>query len=167
MCLGEHSGNILAYGGKGSFRAGGRLSQYNKTEALVTNPDAFIVALSKEIDVLKASAEREDKTPAIRLNVLSDFPPKFFKPIMERHPEVEFYDYTKLGTKPSEVKNHSLTYSSQGVSQIVNGEKIVNKNHNWQEMRKALDEGKNVAMAFTNKSKMPEFVLDKETNKKI
>jgi len=147
LCLGETSGQNLLYGGEGSFRAGPRLSQYLKTEAMVMHPEEFGIALYAEIESLRKWAAKETGTesvkveesdkkvkvpkqvyePAIRLNVTSDFPPPVFESIIHAFssPEkrVNFYDYTKLNTK-SIGDNHHLTYSSTGALQRV-GNKVV------------------------------------------
>jgi hypothetical protein len=175
LCLGDTSGNNMMYGGmasgelaksleKTSFRAGPRLSQYLKTEAMMVHPEEFVLLLDKEIKAFKRWADKNEYLPAIRLNVTSDIPPKYLKPIMDANPDVMFYDYTKLDSSPV-AKNHHLTYSSTGVSQVVNGEKIVNKEQNWDRMKRQLDGGSNVAMAFTSKNDMPSVVIDEASGK--
>jgi hypothetical protein len=183
LCLGETSGQNLLYGGEGQFKSGPRLSQYLKTEAMVMHPEEFAIALYNEIDAFRRWSAKETGTetttneagekvkvdkqayqPAIRLNVTSDFAPKVFDSIIQSFPDVEFYDYTKLNTK-SIAPNHHLTYSSDGVAQEVNG-KTVGVGSNWKEMTKKLDNGFNVAMAFTSRKAMPEFLLDEATGKK-
>jgi hypothetical protein len=126
---------------KSAFRAGPRMMQYLKTEALIINPEAFSILLQAEIDSLKKwsasptqvkidpetkkrlNIEKEIYQPAVRLNVTSDFKPEMFRAIIEGNPDVQFYDYTKLGNEPLS-DNHHLTYSSTGFGQIVNGEKV-------------------------------------------
>jgi polyhydroxyalkanoate synthesis regulator phasin len=196
LCLGETSGGNFLFGGtatedvadikKSAFRAGPRMMQYLKTEALIINPEAFSILLQAEIDSLKKwsasptqvkidpetkkrlNVEKEIYQPAVRLNVTSDFKPEMFRAIIEGNPDVQFYDYTKLGNEPLS-DNHHLTYSSTGFGQIVNGEKVFFKtkagqyDHNWATMRKRLDKGQNVAMAFSSKSALPKTLLDEET----
>jgi hypothetical protein len=196
LCLGETSGGNFLFGGtatedvadikKSAFRAGPRMMQYLKTEALIINPEAFAILLQAEIDSLKKwsasptqvkidpetkkrlNVEKEIYQPAVRLNVTSDFKPEMFRAIIEGNPDVQFYDYTKLGNEPLS-DNHHLTYSSTGFGQIVNGEKVFFKtktgqyDHNWATMRKRLNNGQNVAMAFSSKSALPKSLLDEET----
>jgi hypothetical protein len=175
LCLGDTAGNNKMYGGmasgkvaedieKTSFRAGPRLSQYLKTEAMIVHPEEFALLLDKEIKAFKRWADKNDYLPAIRLNVTSDIPPKYFKPIIDANPEVIFYDYTKLDSS-TVADNHHLTYSSTGVSQTVDNEKIVNKEQNWDRMKRLLDKGSNVAMAFTSKSDMPSVIVDEASGK--
>ena len=175
---------------KSSFRAAARMMQYLKTEALVINPEAFATVLQAEIDSLakwsssetqvkidpetkkRTNVEKEIYQPAVRLNVTSDFKPTMFRAIIEENPDTMFYDYTKLGSETI-APNHHLTYSSTGFGQIVNGEKVFFKDksgkydHNWATMRdRRLNNGENVAMAFSSKSGIPEFLLDEETGVK-
>ena len=171
---------------KSSFRAAARMMQYLKTEALVVHPEEFAMVLQAEIDSLAkwCASETENKRdpetkerqkiakeiyqPAVRLNVTSDFKPTMFRAIIEANPDTMFYDYTKLGSE-SIAPNHHLTYSSTGFGQIVKGEKVFFKDksgkydHNWATMRSRLNNGQNVAMAFSSKSGIPSFLVDEET----
>ena len=196
LCLGETSGGNFMFGGtasedvadikKSAFRAGPRMMQYLKTEAMIINPEAFATLLQAEIDSLKKwsaaptqikidpetkkrlNVEKEIYQPAVRLNVTSDFKPEMFRGIIEGNPDVRFYDYTKLGGE-SLAENHHLTYSSTGFGQIIDGKKVFFKtkagqyDHNWATMRKRLNNGQNVAMAFSSKSALPKTLLDEET----
>jgi hypothetical protein len=196
LCLGETSGGNFMFGGaaqadvgdieKSAFRAGARMMQYLKTEALIINPEAFATLLQGEIDSLakwcasptqikvdpetkkRMNVEKELYAPAIRLNVTSDFKPTMFRGLIESNPEIMFYDYTKLGSEPI-ADNHHLTYSSTGFGQMVDGKKVFFKDksgkydHNWATMRSRLNAGQNVAMAFSSKSGLPKFLVDTET----
>ena len=192
LCLGETSGGNLLYGGaaeadvggieKSAFRAGPRMAQYLKTEAMIIHPEEFAILLDHEINLLEKWAakptetkknpetgkretiEKEIYTSAIRLNVTSDFKPSIWTALIEGHPDTEFYDYTKLNGN-SIAQNHHLTYSSTGVSQVVNGEEIVNEHSNWASMKGRLDRGFNVAMAFTTRNVMPKALFDEESGK--
>ena len=158
LCLGETSGQNKLYGGSGQFRAGPRLSQYLKTEALVMHPEDFAIVLHAEIARFAKRIAKDDYQPAIRLNVTSDFIPRVYAPIIDAFPGVMFYDYTKLNSE-SIAKNHHLTYSSDGATQSVNGS-VVGEGSNWDRMVKKLDSGANVAMAFSSKTDMPKYVFD-------
>lgn len=185
LCLGETSGQNLLYGGEGQFKSGPRLSQYLKTEALVQHPEDFAIVLQEEIAKFERWANSESGVeqvenemgeqvmqpkqvyqPAIRLNVTSDFRPQTFAAIINAFPNVMFYDYTKLPTK-SIAPNHHLTYSSTGASQIVNGEPVINPQSNWDRMVQQMNNGMNVAMAFTSRTDMPDFVVDERTGQKF
>lgn len=185
LCLGETSGQNRLYGGEGQFKSGPRLSQYLKTEALVQHPEDFSIVLFEEISRFQKWANSEKGVeqvenesgetvmqpkqvyqPAIRLNVTSDFRPQTFASIINAFPDVMFYDYTKLPTR-SIAPNHHLTYSSTGASQIVNGETIVNPETNWDKMVQQLNNGMNVAMAFTSRTDIPDFVVDERTGQRF
>jgi hypothetical protein len=168
LCLAETSGGNRLYGGEGVWRAGPRLSQYLRTEALIVNPEAFAIAMVKQIESFRNAAKKLGYHPAIRLNVTSDFHPKTFENIINLFPDVTFYDYTKLRESKSIAPNHYLTYSSTGASQIVNNEVIYNAHSNWDKMvDKILGRGLNVAMAFSSKTEMPKFILDERTGTKF
>ena len=167
LCLGDTSGQNQLYGGEDEFRQGPRLSQYLKTEALMLNPKAFGIVLANEIQSFTNKTKQMDYQPAIRLNVTSDIPPKVYKGIIDLFPNVMFYDYTKLYGNDSIAPNHHITYSSSGISQVVNGELIANKFSTWDKDVKKLLSGKNVAMAFTSRNDIPNFVIDEKTGNKF
>ena len=161
-CLGKTSGNYFKVGGGKDLDAfkGPRLNSLNKTIAMLQQPEAFAVRLFDEIQSAKREAEYNGNKLGVRLNVLSDLSPKILEPIIKNHPEVDFYDYTKMGYDPV-ADNHHYTYSSTGVSQ----EGVDNPHSNWKEMRRRLDSGSNVAMAFSHKDAIPQEVHDEETGK--
>jgi hypothetical protein len=190
LCLGDTAGGNQQYGGvaakdvngieKSAFRAGPRMSQYLKTEAMIIHPEEFALVLNNELEKFKAWAKEEtqrvtnpetDKretvakevyAPSIRLNVTSDFKPSIWLGLMEANPDVIFYDYTKNNGDVI-APNHHLTYSSTGFGQIIDGEKISHKSNNWFSMKGRLDRGYNVAMAFTSKSALPDQIIDEAT----
>lgn len=167
LCLGETSGQNLLYGGDGQFKSGPRLAQYLKTEAMVVHPEEFAIVLHAEIEKFQRAAAKEEYQPTVRLNVTSDFRPKTFEAIINAFPGVMFYDYTKLPTNTI-APNHHLTYSSTGASQVVNGKTIVNPETNWDRMvNDRLMNGMNVAMAFTSRTDMPDFILDERTGERF
>jgi hypothetical protein len=167
-CLGLTSGGNFRFGGAEDLNAklGPRLANYNKTMALLNDPEAFATKLHGEILSAKEDAAVNGNKLGVRLNTLSDLPPKVFQSLMEAHPDVQFYDYTKLDTKPL-VANHHITYSSTGIHQKAgyNGldHDVPNIHQNWANMRRNLDRGDNVAMAFTHKDELPSQVIDEET----
>jgi hypothetical protein len=131
-------------------------------------PEAFAIKLNEEIFSLKKAAEKNGAALAIRLNVLSDIDPKVHKSIIEANPDVLFYDYTKMKYRPV-APNHHYTYSSTGLSQKAGQNGLTvdvdNPHTNWAQMRQWLDDGQNVAMAFSSKKALPESVLDEATGK--
>jgi hypothetical protein len=169
-CLGKTSGGYFAYGGGADLDAmkGTRLRSFRMTQAMFREPEAFAIKVHNEIISLKKAAEKRGNALAIRLNVLSDIDPKVHEAIIKAHPDVFFYDYTKMKYKPI-APNHHYTYSSTGTSQKagINGmtTDVDNPHTNWAQMRDRLDSGDNVAMAFSNKKALPETVLDEATGK--
>ena len=157
LCLADTSGNNWLFGGEGPQRVGPRLAQYLKTEAFVVHPREFGVVLLQDLKDFQKEAAAKGKWPSVRLNVNSDFHPRIFEPIHRALPDVMFYDYTKLPTEPIS-PNHHLTYSSTGVSQMIDGKLVFNPHSNWDAMMARLDKGQNVAMAFSSKSSIPQYV---------
>jgi hypothetical protein len=169
-CLGKTSGGYFAYGGGADLDAmkGTRLRSFRMTQAMFREPEAFAIKLNEEIFSLKKVAEKNGNALAIRLNVLSDIDPKVHKSIIDANPDVLFYDYTKMKYRPV-APNHHYTYSSTGLSQKAGQNGLTvdvdNPHTNWSQMRQVLDDGKNVAMAFSSKKVLPESVLDEATGK--
>lgn len=162
-CLGKTSGNYFKLVGGPDLDAfkGPRLNSLLKTQAFLRDPHSFAVKLHDEIEDAKAIAAQNGNHLGVRLNVLSDINPRVHKSIIKAHPDVTFYDYTKNNTDPI-ASNRHYTYSSTGVSQPG----VENEHTNWKAMRRRLDQGDNVAMAFSHKDHLPEFVHDQETGKK-
>lgn len=102
---------------------------------------SFMLQLEKEITKFIRYAESKDLKPCIRLNGTSDI-------LWERHniiqkfPDVQFYDYTKIPNRKKLPSNYHLTFSA------------VENNDAYSEMM--LDKGMNVAAVF---HKLPETWL--------
>lgn len=162
-CLGKTSGNYFKLGGGTDLSQfkGPRLNSLLKTFAFLKDPHSFAVKLHDEIQAAKDMAAANGNHLGVRLNVLSDINPRVHRAIIKAHPDVTFYDYTKNNTDPI-APNHHYTYSSTGLTQPG----VENQNSNWKHMRKRLNDGDNVAMAFSHKDHLPEFVHDQETGKK-
>lgn len=169
-CLGKTSGGYFAYGGGADLEAmkGTRLRSFRMTQAMFREPEAFAIKLHNEIISLKNKAAKGGNAFAVRLNVLSDIDPRVHKSLIEAHPDVFYYDYTKMKYRPV-APNHHYTYSSTGASQKAGQNGLTvdvdNPHTNWIQMRTRLDEGYNVAMAFSSKKALPESVLDEATGK--
>ena len=162
-CLGKTSGNYFKLGGGKDLSEfkGPRLNSLRKTLGFIHDPHSFAVKLHDEISDAKAIAAQNNNHLGVRLNVLSDINPRVHKSIIEAHPDVTFYDYTKNNTNPI-APNHHYTYSSTGVSQ----HGVDNPHSNWKQMRRRLNGGDNVAISFTHKGHLPEHIHDEETGKK-
>jgi hypothetical protein len=105
-----------------------------KTLAFLSDKQAFIAQLHKDIQALRKRAVKRGMRAAVRLNGTSDI-------LWERlidfsaYPDVQFYDYTKvpLGFRKRS-KNYHLTFSFSG--------------NNFEACEQALAQGVNVAMVF-------------------
>ena len=77
---------------------------------------AFLQQLEKEIFLFAERCKRQGYRPAVRLNGTSDINWERFG-IMEKFPEVQFYDYTKIYKRALQwasgklPKNYHITYS--------------------------------------------------------
>ena len=189
LCLGLTSGNYHKLGGGLDLSAmkGPRLNSLLKTLAFLHEPHNFAVKLHDEITAAKKDASENSNKLGMRLNVLSDIPARVHRAIIKSHPDVDFYDYTKLNADPI-ASNHHYTYSSHGLSQPDvsydipareadasknitasprrAGVGVHNPNQNWHDMRDRLDKGDNVAMAFSHKRFLPKEMHDTVTDKR-
>jgi len=170
-CLGETSGNY----GAAYEPNWPKINGQNRTNAFLSDPEAFAVRLHDEINRAKSQAEMNGNKLAVRLNVLSDIHPKIHEAIIKAHPDVDFYDYTKMDYDPI-APNHHYTYSSTGLTQPEgmngieqgSGKGVSNPHQNWGRMRSRLDQGSNVAMVFNHRANipLPKWVHDQETGKR-
>tara|TARA_Y100000593_G_scaffold7131_1_gene13419 strand:+ start:3474 stop:4313 length:840 start_codon:yes stop_codon:yes gene_type:complete len=96
----------------------------------------FLEMLDDELERKRYSAERAGDRLAARLNVFSDIP--FEKHgVMDRHPEIEFYDYTKRPKRFGQVRpNYWVTLSRS--------------ENNETQCLYALSQGANVAVVFAS-----------------
>ena len=107
----------------------------NRSVAFLREPEAFAVRLFGDIERAKRQADLEGNHLGMRLNVLSDLHPRIFKKIIENHPDVSFYDYTKmLNRKVAAYKNYHLTFSRS--------------ESNDKDVARAITQGMNVAVVF-------------------
>jgi hypothetical protein len=112
-----------------------------KTKWMVNDPTSFKAQLVKDISALDRKAQRENMTPAVRINGTSDLP-KLAWEMAEKFPHMQFYDYTKHPrpwehTRP----NYHLTFSLS--------------ENNEPQAREALAHGINVAVPFFVKKGAP------------
>ena len=91
-----------------------------KTNYFWTNKNGFLWELSQEIEQLKKRARSQGYKFACRLNGTSDLPWHRMKvdgggTLMELHPDVKFYEYTKvLNYLDHDFKNLHFTFSDSG-----------------------------------------------------
>lgn len=114
--------SCLNVSGQGKNRSVQR-ARLQKTMRMKANKTQFLQDLKVEIEALKQAAYRKGFTPVVRLNGTSDEAWESGKyklegkSIMEHFPDVQFYDYTKSGTrvvnwaKGKLPHNYHLTFS--------------------------------------------------------
>jgi hypothetical protein len=124
-----------------------QVGRLKKTNLMIDAPHHFMGMLHDEIDTHEKSAAKKRKRAAVRLNVVSDIPHERLHPeIFSQHPNVQFYDYTKVarrvlkpdGSRQELPHNYHLTLSSTGI----------HREGNWKDARQHLDNGGVVAMVF-------------------
>jgi len=115
-------------------------ARIKKTNLFWTNKNAFLQQLSLEIEQLKKRARNQGYKFAVRLNGTSDLAWHKFKvdgggTLHELHPDVQFYEYTKVPSYLNHnVKNLNVTFSDSG--------------RNDRDLIDAMDKGANVAIVF-------------------
>jgi hypothetical protein len=163
--------------GRGAQK-GVQKARLERTNMLLDNPEHFMTVVHHEIDKHERSATKQGKKAAVRLNVVSDIPHEKLHPeVFSDHPNVQFYDYTKIagrvltpeGTKRQLPPNYHLTLSSTGIE---------GAESNWHHARQHLNNGGTVAMVFAARSgrkgkkrtipgdTLPSHVTDEATGKK-
>jgi hypothetical protein len=133
----------------GMFRKGENTNmiqqaRIRKTKMFFEQRDAFMAQLEKDIKLGIKQAARLGLTPVFRLNGTSDLAWEKYG-IIEKFPQVQFYDYTKvLGRKVAHLQNYHLTFSAA--------------DGNDADVAKAVAQGMNVAAVF---DKLPETYMGK------
>ena len=145
-----------------------------RTDFMLDHPSKFMGILHNEIHTHEKSATRNGKKAAVRLNIVSDIPyESLHREIFTQHPNVQFYDYTKIasrlydssGKKKQLPSNYHLTLSSTGIQ---------GPEQNWKDVRHHLNNGGVSAMVFAVKAgrggkegdALPTHVHDEETGKR-
>ena len=123
----------------GMFRKGENTNviqqaRIRKTKMFFEQRDAFMAQLEADINKGIKQAAKLGLTPVFRLNGTSDLSWEKYG-IIEKFPQVQFYDYTKvLGRKVAHLPNYHLTFSAA--------------DGNDADVAKAIQQGMNVAMVF-------------------
>jgi hypothetical protein len=125
-------------------------ARLRKTRQYLADPRAFEDALSEEIEWHKAKADRQGMTLTVRVNGTSDLP-ALARSLARRHPDVQFYDYTKITgalLAARDIPNLHYTFS--------------HSERNAGDVRAALALGVNVAVPFAVKKghALPTFYGD-------
>ncbi len=89
---------------------------FRRSNLYRTNKKLFSQILERDIINLIIEAERYNLKAAFRLNGTSDIDMQQFG-LIEKYPEVQFYDYTKDYYRRSKHKNYYLTYSYDGTDE--------------------------------------------------
>ncbi len=133
----------------GMFKPGGtntiQEARKRKTRMFFEQRDEFMVQLEKDIKLGIKQAEKKGMTPCFRLNGTSDIAWEKYG-IIEKFPEVQFYDYTKMrNRKVKHLTNYHLTFSKA--------------DGNDMDVRLAAAAGMNVAVVF---DKLPSTYIGRE-----
>lgn len=111
-------------------------ARIRKTKMFFENRDQFLADLENDIRLGIKQAEKQGFIPAFRLNGTSDIAWEKYG-IIEKFPDVQFYDYTKMrNRKVAHLKNYHLTFSKA--------------DGNDMDVRLAAAAGMNVAAVFRN-----------------
>lgn len=117
-----------------------------KTRLFFDNAAAFVDMLADDVVTLVRRAARQGLTPCVRLNGTSDVPWERMKgtdgrTLMERFPDVQFYDYTKRPDRDARWNNYHLTFSRSEC--------------NDDQAMRELERGRNVAVVFDTRKGEP------------
>src|SRR5271170_6353581 len=109
-------------------------SRRMKTELYFKDRPQFMADMRKSITSLVRKAEKNDLTPAVRINGTSDLPQVAME-MAKEFPNVQFYDYTKIPQPwKRQLPNYHITFSRSEI--------------NDKETMEALEHGVNVAVVF-------------------
>ena len=116
-------------------------ARIRKTRLFFENRNEFLSQLIADIELAIKQCAKKGLTPVFRLNGTSDISWEKYD-IIQRFPNVQFYDYTKvLGRKVSHLHNYHLTFSAA--------------DGNDADVFKAIQQGYNVATVFGLKKSQP------------
>lgn len=116
-------------------------ARIRKTRLFFENRNEFLSQLIADIELAIKQCAKKGLTPVFRLNGTSDISWEKYD-IIQRFPNVQFYDYTKiLGRKISHLPNYHLTFSAA--------------DGNDADVLKAIQQGYNVATVFGLKKSQP------------
>jgi hypothetical protein len=122
-------------------------ARIRKTKMFFEDREGFMAQLEKDIKLGIKQAERLGLTPVFRLNGTSDLSWEKYG-IIEKFPQVQFYDYTKvLGRKVAHLPNYHLTFSAA--------------DGNDADVARAVSAGMNVAVVF---DRLPEVYMGRAVN---
>lgn len=111
--------------------------------------DGFLTAIDADITKFKRWAARKGLTPAVRLNGTSDIQYEVIAPwLFKRHPEVMFYDYTKIAKRMDKIlpDNYHLTWSYSAA------------NERYERQIDTIPSHSNVAVVFRDKATLEKAI---------
>ena len=113
-------------------------TKFAKSTALKEDPVAFCAMLAMNIDQFQRAQRKAGKQAFVRLNMLSDIPWEIvFPDLFNLFPNVQFYDYTKVGVHKRNIpRNYDLTFSFNGINEGL--------------CREALEVGHRIATVFVS-----------------
>lgn len=118
LCLGMYSGQAAMVADLERGTNSVRESRKNKARAFMQDREGYLRMLERQIARLVIQAAREGLTPCVRLNGSTDIPFERMRygaerlTLLERFPNVQFVDYTKLASRLAKAPaNLSLTFS--------------------------------------------------------
>lgn len=84
-----------------------------KTLAFYLDPSRFEASINESIRQLKVKAKNKGMIPIVRLNGTSDILWEKRTKVIQSHPDIQFYDYTKIASRFKTVlpPNYDLTFS--------------------------------------------------------
>lgn len=92
------------------------IARQKKTDWFLSDRDAFLKQLRRELTNLVKYAKKHKKKAIVRLNVLSDIPFERYN-IAQDFPSIKFYDYTKRSNRLNRMpENYGLMFSWSGAS---------------------------------------------------
>ena len=106
----------LHYSGHGAFNSV-QQARNNRTVWFMKDRQSFLSWLNYEIYLFKCKCLEEGVKPGVRLNGTSDVVWEKVAPhLFTEHPEVQFYDYTKIPGRKNLPSNYDLTFSRDEVN---------------------------------------------------
>jgi hypothetical protein len=118
---------------------GVQMSRLRKTLFWLQYKDEANALIRREIAMFEARAKKQGWILLVRLNGTSDIRWERYG-IIEKFPNVQFYDYTKLANRRDVPANYDLTFSYSGVSAYQT------------QVRLALAQGMRMAVVFGKRS---------------
>jgi hypothetical protein len=127
-----------------------QLGRLRKTLYFQQYKEQFLSQLVKEIVAAEKKAKKKEMTLLVRLNGTSDIRWENYD-VIQKFPQIQFYDYTKLVNRRNIPDNYDLTFSYSGVG----GFDRFNK--------KAVEAGMRVAVVFRNRAIVEQMLANDET----